>query len=395
MLGTRMQKLDLFIICPIGAANSGDRAHSNKIKSMILNPAIRRLEETLNVTVSAEIDHFDISARDIVQGIVRKIIHYDIIVAFIYDENPNVFYELGIAHSAGREVVILFETDRGRETLPFDLRGRSCITYGRGDLEQWREGELLDKRDTLVNSLHDALLATYRNRSDRPLAFNSEQLDPLGSRHAKYVLHERFTEALPYHDLRSAEFYQSATQYIALTGVSLLQLTEDADNWKLQDGKSISFMKFLAQLANAKQLTIDLFIMHPDNPALESMLKTFVGRAGDSTPQAAVVRDEIEESTARWLHMIEFLQSLGSAGAIRLLRLKRGIPYNRLSLTDNALIATPYFYHSTNNGTGPALQVTRDTSLYQLVRKDLDFLRSSPSTEVLGLPLTQVLQPVG
>jgi len=42
------------------------------------------------------------------------------------DRNPNVFYEIGIAHTLGREVVLL--SQNGAD-IPFDLRHLRYIPY--------------------------------------------------------------------------------------------------------------------------------------------------------------------------------------------------------------------------------------------------------------------------
>lgn len=48
-----------------------------------------------------------------------------IIIADITNRNANVFYELGIAHSLGKEVILIAQ---GEEHIPFDLnRFRHCI----------------------------------------------------------------------------------------------------------------------------------------------------------------------------------------------------------------------------------------------------------------------------
>nr|WED67880.1 hypothetical protein PJ912_16450 [Pectobacterium colocasium] len=44
----------------------------------------------------------------------------------ISDKNPNVFYEAGIAHALGKEVILLA---RHIGDVPFDLRHLRIITY--------------------------------------------------------------------------------------------------------------------------------------------------------------------------------------------------------------------------------------------------------------------------
>jgi len=40
--------------------------------------------------------------------------------------NPNVFYEAGIAHTLGREVILITQNE---QDIPFDLRHRRYIRY--------------------------------------------------------------------------------------------------------------------------------------------------------------------------------------------------------------------------------------------------------------------------
>ena len=59
------------------------------------------------------------------------------IIADLTERNPNVFYELGLAHTVGKEVILLAQEI---EDVPFDLRHLRVILYentepGRGVLK--------------------------------------------------------------------------------------------------------------------------------------------------------------------------------------------------------------------------------------------------------------------
>ena len=67
----------------------------------------------------------DLYGADVMQDIYESIVSARIVIADITGRNANVFYELGIAHTIGKEVILLAQ---GTEHIPFDLtRFRHCI----------------------------------------------------------------------------------------------------------------------------------------------------------------------------------------------------------------------------------------------------------------------------
>ena len=52
--------------------------------------------------------------RDVINGIVDR----DLIIADLTGANPNVFYELGVAHALGKPVILITQNI---DKLPFDL----------------------------------------------------------------------------------------------------------------------------------------------------------------------------------------------------------------------------------------------------------------------------------
>jgi hypothetical protein len=62
----------------------------------------------------------------IIQDIVSLIDHSRIIVCDCTGRNPNVFYEAGIAHALGREVILITQSEND---IPFDLRHLRYIKY--------------------------------------------------------------------------------------------------------------------------------------------------------------------------------------------------------------------------------------------------------------------------
>ena len=56
----------------------------------------------------------------------RGIRRADVVVADITGSNPNVFYELGLAHALGKEVLIVAQ---GVERPPFDVSTARLLRY--------------------------------------------------------------------------------------------------------------------------------------------------------------------------------------------------------------------------------------------------------------------------
>lgn len=75
---------------------------------------------------------------EIIQDVVALIDRSRIVVCDCSGRNPNVFYEAGIAHTLGREVILITQSEHD---IPFDLRHLRHIRYhnngeGRAELTQ-------------------------------------------------------------------------------------------------------------------------------------------------------------------------------------------------------------------------------------------------------------------
>lgn len=78
---------------------------------------------------------FDCSRSDdkyvpgkILEYTVDKILCSQIVIGVLEGRNPNVYYELGIAHSIGKTVILISE-EKNRSDIPFDLRTHRFIFY--------------------------------------------------------------------------------------------------------------------------------------------------------------------------------------------------------------------------------------------------------------------------
>lgn len=69
------------------------------------------------------------SNRAIVQDIWKSICEARIIIADITGLNPNVMYELGIAHTLGKETILIYQQSEDEIKFPFDLAHIRRIEY--------------------------------------------------------------------------------------------------------------------------------------------------------------------------------------------------------------------------------------------------------------------------
>jgi len=109
-----------FVISPIGEEGSDIRRHANEVFDHIIEPALADFS-----IEAVRSDHMNEPGK-ISDQMYRAIFGYDLCIAVLTYSNPNVYYELAVAQSACRPVVILIEK---RSTLPFDVKDFRSLTY--------------------------------------------------------------------------------------------------------------------------------------------------------------------------------------------------------------------------------------------------------------------------
>ena len=92
---------------------------SNRIWEKLVRPIVKA--ENL-IAVRAD----DLYGRDIMEDIWKSIVGCRLVIADTTGRNPNVFYELGIAHTLGKDVVLLTQDV---SDIPFDLNRYRHIVY--------------------------------------------------------------------------------------------------------------------------------------------------------------------------------------------------------------------------------------------------------------------------
>lgn len=107
-----------------------------KRRCFVLMPFADDLREVYDhaIVPAAEATDFDCFRADdafgptaIISDIIESIFTADVIVADLTRSNPNVFYELGVAHTVGNKTIMI--CDAATQRLPFDLQSYRVILY--------------------------------------------------------------------------------------------------------------------------------------------------------------------------------------------------------------------------------------------------------------------------
>lgn len=109
-----------FVISPIGKLGTDDHKRYLNALKYIVKKALPESEWEV-IRADNESNPDSISAR-----IVQRIIESDLIIADLTDHNPNVFYELAVAHGFGQRVVHLLTAG---QSIPFDVNDQRVIEY--------------------------------------------------------------------------------------------------------------------------------------------------------------------------------------------------------------------------------------------------------------------------
>ena len=105
-----------FVLMPFDELNDIQSVYQNHIKPILVNKCGLRCERADDI--------YNISG--IMQSVWEGINRAKLIVADLTGRNPNVFYELGIAHTLGKPVIMITQS---MDYVPFDLRHLRCIVY--------------------------------------------------------------------------------------------------------------------------------------------------------------------------------------------------------------------------------------------------------------------------
>ena len=112
-----------FVIGPIGDSQSEERINADWVLEYILKPVLEDPE------FNYEVDRADKGDPGLItEQLIISIHEADLIVADLTGLNPNVFYELGIAHTLKKTIIHLMTVGK---SLPFDIQDYRGVFYDR------------------------------------------------------------------------------------------------------------------------------------------------------------------------------------------------------------------------------------------------------------------------
>ncbi len=206
-----MSQKRCFVISPIGDEGSPVRKHADDVLNIIVRPAM-----TACGVEALRADKLYEPGR-ITDQMFREILNADFCIALLTGQNPNVFYEMAVAQSAGKPVIPLIAEEE-KNQLPFDVLDIRCIYY---DFEPQNVHE----------KKYEKQLIEYVHRLEHNKWQSESLLKRYGIDNLKWLLSESYS----YEELAS-EIDRTITNLTENHGELLLEYKADGDAERLFDG---------------------------------------------------------------------------------------------------------------------------------------------------------------
>jgi hypothetical protein len=318
-----------FVISPIGAAGSEVREHADDVFHYIIKPAME--EVGLGVYRA---DH-DPQAGRITDHMFDSILKDDLCIAVLSFQNPNVYYELAVAQSAARPVIIL---NLKGNPLPFDIKDLRVIEY------DFRPKAIIEK--VYVRQIVEMVQNLAARNWTVPVPFGTG-LSPLGRTRGDFVYHGRVDD----HGRTDEwmEWLAGARHHLDLSGINLRY-------WSGMPG----FRKLIERVAR-DGCAVRFLLMHPDNPALAQYFNPQISlggpRAGPSTTEA-----------------IAYFRDLTACHPnVRVRQMRTGTHHQQVVRIDERLYAALVMYSETTRRC-PLIECSAPSTFFQMMVGEFDAL---------------------
>ncbi len=105
-----------------------------------LSTTYERVKEAVDAALhKAGVDVIHADASNVNASTIRStweaLVNTDFVMADVSESNPNVFYEIGLAHALGKPTIFLVSTD-AKLKVPFDIQSYRSVIYDPGELSE-------------------------------------------------------------------------------------------------------------------------------------------------------------------------------------------------------------------------------------------------------------------
>jgi hypothetical protein len=111
-----------FIISPIGAEGSERYKKFKEVLDYLIKPAIKNSGYNFEVIRADDIER----AGSFIKDILTSLLDSFVVIADLSEQNPNVFYELGVRHALSPRTILIAQSI---DDIPSDLREYRTIVY--------------------------------------------------------------------------------------------------------------------------------------------------------------------------------------------------------------------------------------------------------------------------
>jgi hypothetical protein len=319
-----------FVISPIGEPGSLVRRHADAVYKYIIQPAAEECG-----MVAHRSDHLS-NPGSISNEMHRRILNDDLCIVLLTGRNPNVYYELAVALSARRPVIMLLE--RGEEA-PFDIQDLRLINYDLLPDLFIEEKAYARQLVQYIKAFEDAGWRVECPIQGMEAAWQSAPSLEFYAKSSSFGSHERWMGLL---HATSKKFY--------VMGISLR-------TW--QEGENLA--NVLLDKAS-KGCDVRILLTHPENPALPQLINE-----GRPDEQVENIKHDIEYMSRYVARLIEKENRIGLRCALI------GCPLSQLTLTDSSAVFIPYMFSARSSGC-PLWRAVSGTSLYDGLTQEFDAL---------------------
>ncbi|WP_321421363.1 hypothetical protein [uncultured Methanobacterium sp.] len=183
----------------------------------IIEPAVRKVNMS---HIRADKD----PQGNILTMMFDRIFNSQILISDISDNNPNVFYELGLAHNLGKKTIIIVR-EGSIEKIPFDIASYRILFYPERPTEESKIQKYQENINEIIGNLAEELEKFKDDNYDginNPIQEYMSKKSPLTSNESSYL--DNFTASL------EDAMFQTANDeivYIGISGSDFVRILED------------------------------------------------------------------------------------------------------------------------------------------------------------------------